>query len=88
MSDFPKVLEAIWSMQNSDINVVGVHMGYDWNQVCDEISTSCFCAEDGDGAFTVYYDKNKDYSSSVIINEIMHAIFSHHPGVKSLQIIN
>lgn len=85
---FPDVLKKIYSMDNSDINVVGEHLGYEWNQVCDEISKAEFYAEDCDGAFTVSRNAKSDYSSRTIINEIFKAIFAHYPDVKTIQIVN
>jgi hypothetical protein len=76
-------------MDNSDMNVVGEHLGYDWNQVCDEVSKAGFYAEDGDGAFTVNRSSKSEYSSkSKIINEIFVAIFANYPNVKTIQITN
>ena len=58
---FPKVLEQVWCMDNSGLNEVGVHLGYDWNQICDEVSTSEFYAQDGDGSFIVTRCSKSDY---------------------------
>lgn len=85
---FPQVLKQTWTMENSDINVVGVHLGYDWNQVCDEISKAGFYAEDGDGAFSVYRDSENDYSSNKVINHIMVELFAAYPNVREIQITN
>jgi hypothetical protein len=85
---FPQVLKSVWTMENSGINVVGEHLGYDWNQVCDEISKAGFYAEDGDGAFAVYRSSKNDYSSNQIINHIMTELFAAHPDVREIQITN
>lgn len=85
---FPQVLKSVWTMENSDINVVGVHLGYDWNNVCDEISKAGFYAEDGDGAISVYRDRNNDYSSNAVINHIMTELFAAYPDVREIQITN
>ena len=86
---FPDVVQKIYSMDNSDINMVGEHLGYDWNEVCDEVSKAGFYAEDGDGAFTISRNAKSDYSSdSKIINEIFVAIFENYPEVKTIQVIN
>lgn len=82
------VLECIYSMGNAGLNVVGEDLGYSWNLVCDEISTESFYAEDGDGAFTVRYQEDGQYTKSEILNEIVQAIFKHYPHVKSFQLVN
>jgi hypothetical protein len=85
---FPQVLEQTWHMGNADINVVGVHLGYDWNQVCDAVSNAGYYAEDGDGSFTVHRDRKDDYSENEIINKIMIAIFANYPQVNKIRISN
>ena len=86
---FPDVLECVYSMDNAGMNVVGEHLGYDWNQICDEVREAGFYAEDGDGAFSVYRDAKNEYcSSSKILNEIFVAIFAHYPKVDKIQIVN
>jgi hypothetical protein len=84
--EFPDIVKVVHSIDSSDINVVGVHLGYDWNLVCDAISSSGFYAEDGDCAFNVY--REKTYSTNEIINNIMAAIFDNYPDVDCIQIVN
>ena len=83
---FPDIINSVYTMNNSDINVVGMHLGYDWNDVCDEISKARYYAEDGDGAFNVY--RGETYSENEIINKIMTAIFDNYPNVDCIQIVN
>lgn len=83
--EFPGVLEQVWSMDNVDICTVGVHLGYDWNDVSGEISTTGFYAEDGEGTFT--HDKGDD-TDSEMLNAIMNAIYENYPHVKSISISN
>ncbi len=85
---FPSVLEQIWYMNNSDINVVGEHLGYDWKTVCDAIRDARYYAEDMNGTFTISRSDNKDYSSNEIINKIMIAIFENYPKVNEININN
>lgn len=75
-------------MDNSGLNVVGEHLGYDWNQVCDAVGQAEYYAEDGDGSFTVQRSKKNDYSSNAIINAIMVAIFEQYPHVNKVRISN
>lgn len=86
--EFPDVLQAIYSMDNADICRVGEHLGYDWNQVCDEIGKAGCYAEDGDGAFTIHRHRDNDYYDNKILNEIFVAIFDHYKDVKKFQIVN
>lgn len=85
---FPKVLEQVWHMSNSGLNEVGEHLGYDWNQVCDEVREAEFYAQDGDGIFTVHRCSKGDYSSSEVINKIINAIFFNYPQAESISISN
>lgn len=85
---FPEVVCSIYSIHNSDINIVGEYLGYDWNQICEEIQEEGFYAEDGDGAFTISFSPKNDYAKSKVLNDILIAIFEHYPHVKKLQIVN
>ena len=85
MKKFPDVLEQVWSMNSSDVNVVGEHLGYGWNAVCDAIRDAEFYAMDGDGSFTV---ERGELPSNEMINHIMTAIFENHPGVDEIRISN
>jgi ankyrin repeat protein len=85
---FPQVLKKIWYMDNSDLNVVGEHLGYKWNQVCNAVSEAEFYAEDGDGTFSVDREDDNDYSDNEIINKIMTAIFENYPKVNEIRISN
>lgn len=85
---FPQVLEQVWHMGTSDINVIGEHLGYEWNDVCDAVSDSRFYAEDGAGSFTVSRAKKNDYSDNEMINKIFIAIFENYPQVNQITISN
>lgn len=85
---FPTVLKQVWHMDNSDLNVVGEHLGYTWNQVCDEVGKAGFYAEDGDGSFTVTRNKENSYADNEVIDAIMTAIFANHPDVRVIRISN
>lgn len=85
---FPQVLKQVWFMESSDVNVVGEHLGYKWNKVCDEVSRAGFYAEDGDGTLTVSRTIDNDYSSNEVINKIMTAIFENYPQVNEISISN
>lgn len=86
---FPNVVKSIYTMKNSDINVVGEYLGYEWNKVCDEISKAGFYAEDGEGAFEIRRNHKNQYSNeSQIINKIFVEIFNQNPKVHNITIIN
>ena len=88
MSNFPKVLEQKWVMYNSDLNVVGEYLGYEWNQVREGIGDAEFYAKDGDGLFSVRKNKDSIYSKSEIANEIIKSIFDEYTEVDVIYIVN
>lgn len=85
---FPNVVKQVYSLENSGLNVIGEYLGYEWNQISEEVSKVGFYAEDGDGAFTVHLQKNGKYSGSEILDEIIQAIFANYPEATVLQIVN
>lgn len=82
---FPDVLTQRWTMENADLCRVGEHLGFGWNNVCDEISKAGFYAEDGDGTFNAY---RGDETGNEMIDQIMAAIFEENPTVNEIQISN
>lgn len=85
---FPNILKTVYNMGNSDINVVGQYLGYDWNDVCDHVREAEFYAQDGAGAFTVTRESNNDYSENEVINKIFTEIFKNYPHVNKIQVVN
>ena len=72
-------------MDSSDICVVGEHLGYKWNRICDQIRNVGFYAEDGDG--TIVHQRGEKTGSEVL-DEIMNAIYEANPGVDEITIKN
>lgn len=85
---FPNVVKSIYSMDNSDINVVGEYLGYDWNEICDEISSEGFYGQDGTGCFYISRSSKNEYADSKILNEIFVEIFKHNPTVNEITVID
>lgn len=85
MSDFPRVLTQVWQMDSADLCVVGVHLGYNWTQVCQEVNKAEFYAQDGEGSFT--HDKGEP-TGSEILDDIMNAIYAAWSRVTSISINN
>lgn len=76
-------LEQRYFMENSDINVVGEMLGYDWNEICDVIAKAEFYAHDGDGTFTV----ERDYlPENEVLNAIFTKIFADNPECNDITI--
>lgn len=73
-------------INNSDLNVVGEQMGYDWNGICDEISDHGLQGSDGDGVVIVY--KNRRYDNGKILNSIIDKLFELNPKATEIYIID
>lgn len=86
MSKITNPVKIRYVMNNSDLNVVGEQMGYDWNEICDEISNNGLQGSDGDGAVTVY--KNRQYNKGEILNSIINKLFEMNPDVQEIYIID
>lgn len=80
-------IEQLWVMDNSDINVVGVQLGYDWNAVCNEVQREGLYGEDGDGSTSVARDDVDDFTSPMI-KAIFEHIFATHPTMDEIKIVN
>lgn len=78
-------LEVQYCMNNSEINVVGEMLGYDWNDVCDYIAERGVYGEDGSGYTIVRrgYIFNHEH-----IDAIFEKIFSDNPEVNKIFILN
>ena len=83
MSSFPKVLKLEYTMDSADLNRVGEHLGYTWNQVCNEVSKVAFYDEDGGGCIT---HRIGDETNSEILDKIMAAIYENYPDAEEIKI--
>lgn len=81
-------LKQKWIIDCGSLMDIGEILGYDGNQVCDEIGNAEFYAQDGDGAFNVCRSNKNNYSTNKVINEIMIEIFKSYPTVNEISIIN
>lgn len=81
---FPQVISFEPTMYDYGLNEVGEYLGYDWDQICNEIDDAELYAQDGGGSFTI----SKSYSGpSAILNEIVKAIFNNNPNIASITVI-
>lgn len=81
------MIEQRWTMQNSDINQVGTELGYDWNQICDEVSKDSLHGQDGSGFCEVARGDEKEFSSP-ILKAIFTEIFRRHPSMNSITVMD
>lgn len=81
---FPQVVRFEPTIYSTAIIEVGVYLGYEWNQICNEMHNEDMYAQDGEGSFTIC--KTDNYTSD-IINEIVKAIFDHNPDINSITVI-
>lgn len=74
-------------IDSSALNLVGEALGYDWNDVCDEVQKHEFYADSGDQGIDV---RRVDLVSieSEMIKNILTQIFESNPQLKSLLILN
>lgn len=80
-----------YTMNNSDINVVGDKLGYDWNEICDEIDKYGCSGQDGDGFIEIFKmtDKNRFHERyGEILGTILFTIFEMNPLVDSIYVMN
>ncbi len=77
-----------WTMQNSDMNVVGETLGYDWNAVCDEARRLELYGQDGEGSFSISTPLTTIFKDSKMMLEIFTKIFNDHPGMKTIEVVN
>lgn len=86
---FPNILESKFVMQNSDLCVVGVYLGYEHNQVVEEIQNDDCRAYDGEGTIVREREADpSDYSENEVIRAIFEAIFNNYPHVDEITICN
>lgn len=78
-------LEVRYCMNNSDINVVGEMLGYDWNDVCDYIGELELYGEGCDGSYEVSRGTKFNHEE---IDAIFEKIFNDNPEANKICIIN
>lgn len=80
-------IELKWTMDNSDLNVIGETLGFDWNDVCDEIASQELYGTDGCGYSTMSRNEYKTLTSPVLV-AIFDKIFKDHPDMKYVIILD
>lgn len=79
------VIEPSYTMDNSDINVVGEMLGFDWNDVCDACQQEEIYGQDGSGSYSVHRDET---FSNEMITAIFAKIFADNPNADTIRIID
>lgn len=79
------IIEPKYVINNSDINVVGEMLGYDWNDVCDMTSEERLYGQDGSGGVSVSRTCKFDNED---LNKIFEKIFADNPEVESIMIVD
>ena len=76
------------TINNSDLNLVGESLDYDWNTICDEIGKHGLHGEDGCGYVSVRkytLDVLKKYYGDMLA-DILYKIFEMNPEMNELYI--
>ena len=81
-------VEIRYTINSSDINGVGVDLGYDWNTICDEVGNRGLHGQDGCGC--AYVCKNTldgfiNYYGD-ILGHILYKLFEMNPEMNELYI--
>lgn len=74
-------------IDSSALNLVGEALGYDWNDVCDEVQKHEFYGDSGDQGIDVRKIDLVSIESEMLKN-ILTKIFESNPQLKSLLILN
>lgn len=86
MSDLKKyIIVPSYTMDNSDINVVGELLGFNWNEVCDACQKEGIYGQDGSGSYVVH---RGEHFENNIITAIFEKIFEDNPIANKICIIN
>jgi hypothetical protein len=81
----PFIIEPSYSIDNSDINVVGELLGFDWNSVCDACQEEGIYGQDGSGSYNV--SRGERFENDMI-TAIFEKIFEDNPNAKTIRIID
>lgn len=76
-------LQQSWTMQSSDICVVGEELGIDWNTVWQDIQDKEFHGQDGDRSVYVEREELQDWNDG-LLKTIFNHIFATHPHVNAI----
>ncbi len=74
-------------VKTAGLNIVGEYLGYDWNQVWEEVRNEEFYGEDG-GGISVTRDPSHKYTNSEVLNHIVKEIFENNPKLQRLTFLN
>lgn len=78
-----------YSMFNSDFNVLGEEMGYEWNLICKEIKNYELYGMDGIGYLYLDRDELDFYIETYgIMGKIISKIFEMNPEANEIYILN
>lgn len=72
-------------MLNSDINEEGEKLGYEWNQVCNEVQKEWLHGQDGDGYVRV---TRKRKFESTVLTHIFDTLFASNPFMHEILILD
>lgn len=78
-------LSVRYTMHNSDICCVGVMLGYEWNDVCNYISSVGLYGEDGAGYCTTGRGEKFGHEQ---IDAIFEKIFNDNPSADEIYILD
>jgi hypothetical protein len=69
------VVKKEFTCGNSDLNVIGVELGFQWNQVCDWIRKNGIHGEDGCGYYYLCYEDYEPEDLEVGMYRILKELF-------------
>lgn len=76
-----------WTMKSTDILLVGLKLGYKWNDINAEVSKEGLHGQDGSGQVTMEKCYLEELSSEPL-KVIFRHIFATHPGMEEVAIID
>ncbi len=79
------MIELNWTMNGSDVNQVGVELGFDWNTICNEVCDEELYGQDGCGYISV--SRGCSFNSKML-TAIFAEIFNRYPEMNSVMIMN
>ena len=80
-------IEQRWTMDSTDILHVGRELGYEWNDMCREVSNEGLHGQDGDGSVTMEKGDIEDINSEPL-KIIFRHIFATYPEMREVIIID
>jgi hypothetical protein len=79
------IIEPSYTINNSDINVVGELLGFDWNVVCDACQEEELYGQDGSGSCKA--TRGERFENDMI-TAIFEKIFEDNPNAERITIID